>query len=141
MCTWLTAWRRAPDTAWLAGGPNHPQQQALRRMEAAFKRFFEAARAGQSDGRGCVKPPRFKARGQEPGLRFLDPKQFELDAVNSRQACLRQPVDGALHNFSRTREGTGPGARWHVALQVECAHTRHRPGRGGVRRYVRGRAR
>ena len=92
-------------------------------MEAAFKRFFEAARTGQSDGRACVKPLRFKARGQEPGLRFLDPKQFELDAVNARQARLWQPADGALRNFSLTREGTLPGARWHVALQGECAQT------------------
>lgn len=74
-------------------------------MEAAFKRFFEAARTGQSDGRACVKPLRFKARGQEPGLRFFDPKQFELDAVNARQALLRQPVDGALRKFSLTPEG------------------------------------
>jgi putative transposase len=139
MCTWLTAWRHAPETAWLAEGPIHPQQQALRRLEAAYKRFFEAARAGQAGGRGGVKPPRFKARGQEPGIRFPDPKQFELDAVNARQARLKlpklgwlrlrlsQPVDGALRNVSLTREGVGqgagPGARWHVALQVECAQT------------------
>lgn len=24
ICTWLTAWRHAPDTAWLAEGPIHP---------------------------------------------------------------------------------------------------------------------
>lgn len=123
MCTWFTAWHRAPDTAWLTEGPIHPQQQALRRLEAAYKRFFEAASAGQAGGRGGVKPPRFKARSQEPGLRFLDPKQFELDAVNARQARLWQPADGALRNFSLTREGTLPGARWHVALQGECAQT------------------
>ena len=84
------------------------------RMEAAFKRFFEAARTGQSDGRACVKPLRFKARGQEPGLRFFDPKQFELDAVNARQARLWQPADGALRNFSLTREGTLQIGRAHV---------------------------
>ena len=135
MCSWLTAWRNAPETAWLAQGPVHAQQQVLRRLEAAYRRFFEAAKAGQAGGRGGVKPPRFKARGQEPGIRFPDPKQFTLEAANARQARIKlpklgwvrlrlsQPVDGTLRNVSLTREGAGPGARWHVALQVECAQT------------------
>ena len=45
MAKWLTAWRNAPETDWLAEGPVHPQQQALRRLEDAFKRFF--AKAGR----------------------------------------------------------------------------------------------
>ena len=35
MCKWLTAWRGAPDTAWLAHGPVHPQQQVLKRQLTA----------------------------------------------------------------------------------------------------------
>jgi putative transposase len=48
MAKWLTAWRNAPETAWLAEGPVHPQQQVLRRLEAAYRRFFEAAKAGKA---------------------------------------------------------------------------------------------
>jgi putative transposase len=44
MCKWLTAWRNAPATSWLADGPVHPQQQVLRRLDEAYKRFF--ARSG-----------------------------------------------------------------------------------------------
>jgi putative transposase len=131
MCSWLTAWRHAPQTLWLAQGPIHPQQQVLRRLEASYKRFFEAARAGQAGGRGGVKPPRFKARGQEPGMRFPDPKQFELDAVNARQARIKlpklgwvrlrlsQPVGGALRNVSITQQG----AKWCASIQVEVNET------------------
>jgi putative transposase len=34
MCKWLTAWRNTPETACLADGPIHPQQQVLRRLDA-----------------------------------------------------------------------------------------------------------
>ena len=71
MCKWLTAWRGAPDTAWLAHGPVHPQQQVLKRLDEAYKRFF--AKTGGF--------PSFKRRGMEPGIRYPDPKQLSLDGV------------------------------------------------------------
>ena len=118
MAKWLTAWRNAPATAWLAEGPIHPQQQVLRRLDEAYRRFFK--RTGGF--------PRFCARGQEPGIRFPDPKQFELDGYNGRikvpkLGWLRlrqsQPVVGRLKNVSLRREG----ANWYCSLQVEVAET------------------
>lgn len=116
MCKWLTAWRNGAVTAWLAQGPIHPQQQVLRRLDEAYKRFFK-----KSGGF-----PRFCARGQEPGVRFPDPKQFELDQAGGRikipkLGWLRmrqsQPVDGILKNISIRREG----ASWTASIQVEVA--------------------
>jgi putative transposase len=69
MCKWLTVWRNAPDTCWLAEGPSQPQQQILKRLDDAYKSFI-----GRKGG-----APKFKAWGQEPGIRFPTPKQFELD--------------------------------------------------------------
>ena len=60
MCQRLTSWHHAGQTAWLRQGPIHPLQQTLRRLDAAYHCFF----AGQD------APPKFKRRGQEPGLRF-----------------------------------------------------------------------
>jgi putative transposase len=114
MCRWLTSWRHAPDTVWLSETPIHPLQQTLRRLEAAYKRFFE--------GQGGY--PGFKRRGQEPGLRFPDPKQFSLDQENGRVKCpklgwlrMRQScaVVGELRNASVVHER----GRWFVSLQVE----------------------
>lgn len=114
MCKWLTAWRNAPETAWLAEAPIHPLQQTLRRLEAAYQRFF----AGQGGY------PKFKRRGQEPALRFPDSKQFALDAVNARvklpklgwqRLRLSQPVSGVLKNATVI----GERGRWFVSLQVE----------------------
>lgn len=118
MCKWLTAWRHAPESSWLAMGPMHPQQQVLRRLDEAYLRFFKKAGGF----------PSFKRRGEEPGIRFPDPKQFELDAANGRirlpklgwvRLRLSCPVEGTLRNVSLTREGN----RWFAAIQVEVAET------------------
>jgi putative transposase len=114
MAKWLTAWRHAPATSWLAIGPMHPQQQVLRRLDEAYRRFF--AKAGGF--------PKFKPRGRAPGIRFPDPKQFVLDAANGRLKLPKlgwvrlrqsQSVDGVLRNVSLRQEG----CRWFASLQVE----------------------
>lgn len=118
MCKWLTAWRNDPATAWLAQAPTHPQQQVLRRLDEAYKRFFV-----QQGGF-----PKFCRRGEEPGIRFPDPKQFALDQGNGRIKLpklgwmrLRQsrPVEGTLKNVSLRREGQ----RWFCSIQVEQPET------------------
>ena len=120
MAKWLTAWRNAPETAWLAEGPVHPQQQVLKRLEDSFKRFFEAAKRGNTRR---VKPPRFKRRGDDPGIRFPDPKGLELDQQNGRiklpklgwvrirQSC---EITGELRNINLTRKLN----KWCVSIQV-----------------------
>ena len=120
MAKWLTAWRNAPATAWLAEGPVHPQQQVLKRLDESYKRFFEAVR--KCDTRR-VKPPKFKRRGEEPGMRFPDAKQFKLDPVNGRiclpklgwlRLRLSRPVTGELRNVSLSKEG----AAWFCSIQT-----------------------
>lgn len=124
MCQWLTAWRHAPATAWLAIGPIHPQQQTLKRLDAAFHRFFANVKAGNV-GRAAGYP-RFKRRGEEPGLRFPDAKQIAIDAANGRirlpkvgwvRLRLSRPIAGEVRNVSVTREGT----RWFASIQTEQA--------------------
>ena len=128
MCQWLTAWRNAPGTSWLAEGPVHPQQQVLRRLHEAYKRLFAAVKAGTAGGRGRTGPPQFKRYGDNPGLRFPDPKQFSLDAANGRiqvpklgwlRLRLSQAADGELRNVSIRKEG----GRWVASLQVERSET------------------
>ncbi len=119
MCRWLTAWRNAFETRWLAEGPAAAQQHVLRRLDEAYKRFF----AGLKEGRR-VGSPKFKHRGQESGIRFPNPKGFRLDAANARlklpklgwvRLRMSRQVEGTLRNVSVTRDG----ARWFVSLQVE----------------------
>lgn len=113
MCKWLTEWRHAESTAWLAETPMHPQQQVLKRLDAAYQRFFKKTGGF----------PSFKKYGDNPGIRFPDPKQMVLDQVNGRiklpkLGWLRlrqsQPVIGELRNASLKQEGK----RWFISLQV-----------------------
>src|SRR5450631_4006589 len=105
MAKWLTAWRNAPASAWLAEGPVHTQQQTLKRLDAAYQRFF-AKQGGL---------PSFEKYGDEPGLRFPDAKQIELDQANGRvklpKLCwtrMRQsrPMAGQVRNVSVSREAS-----------------------------------
>lgn len=118
MAKWLTAWRNAPETCWLAEGLCDAQQQTLKRLDAAFQRFFANVKAGRPAGY-----PRFKRRGEDPGLRFPDRKSIEVDVINGRvklpklgwvRLRLSRPVAGDLRNVSVTREG----ARWLVSIQT-----------------------
>lgn len=131
MCKWLTGWRNASETAWLAEGPIHAQQQTLKRLHEAYERFFKAAQERRAILAATGKKtklkagaPRMKKRGQEGGLRFPDPKQFTLDQDNARvklpklgwmRMRLSQPVQGELRNASVTTER----GKWFVSLQVE----------------------
>lgn len=121
MCKWLTGWRAEPDTKWLAEGPVHPQQQVLKRLDAAFQTFFANVKSGRKPGYPC-----FKKRGDDPGIRFPDNKQFKFDAANGRlqlpklgwvRMRVSRTVAGELRNASVTREGD----RWYVAIQTRCA--------------------
>jgi putative transposase len=114
MAHWLTDWRQAPASNWLAEGPVHPQQQVLRRLDEAYRRFF--AKTGGI--------PSFKRRGREPGLRFPDSKQFSLDAANGRirlpklgwlRLRMSRAVEGSLRNVTVRREGE----KWFASIQVE----------------------
>jgi putative transposase len=114
MAKWLTAWRNAPASAWMAATPSHAQQQTLKRLEATYKRFF-AKQGGY---------PSFKHYGENAGLRFPDPKQFAVDRENGRvklpklgwlRMRMSQQVVGKVRNITVTSEGD----RWFASIQVE----------------------
>ncbi len=121
MASWLTSWRNCEQTRWLSESPSHPQQQVLKRLDAAFKRFFK-----KEGGY-----PSFKKYGDNPGIRFPDPKQLELDQTQHKHGNGRLKVpklgwlrlrqsrkleDGCkIKNASIVREGK----KWFVSLQVE----------------------
>lgn len=94
----------------------HPQQQVLKRLEVAYKRFF--SKAGGF--------PSFKRHGDDPGIRYPDPKQFVLDGQRPNPAlrsagstAQSQKVEGELRNVSLRRDGT----KWLCCLQVQTGQT------------------
>lgn len=118
MCKWLTEWRSNESTSWLSQTPSQAQQQVLKNLDKAYQRFFKK----------CGGFPSVKKYGENPGIRFPDPKQFEIDQVNGRiklpklgwlRLRLSQAVSGELRNASLTQEGR----KWFVSLQVTQGDT------------------
>ena len=119
MALWLSTWRTAPETIWLAESPVHVQQQVLMRLDASFKRFFANVKTGKAPGY-----PRFKKHGDDPGLRF--PVAPLLDQANGRLKLpklgwvrLRQShaVAGEIRNATVRRDA----GKWTVAIQTRHA--------------------
>jgi putative transposase len=77
----------------------------LKRLDAAYQRFFK-----RSGGY-----PKFKQYGDDPTLRFPDPKQVNYDPANERvklpkvgwlRLRLSRPIEGQIPNVSVCREGS-----------------------------------
>ena len=116
MAGWLTDWRNDPSTIWLSESPQGPQQQALKRLDAAYQRFFKKA-GGY---------PKFKRYGDDPGMRFPDSKQIVYEDANERiklpkigwvRLRLSRPIEGEIRNVSVSREGE----RWYASIQTLSA--------------------
>lgn len=117
LCRLLTAWRRDPETAWLAEAPIHPLQQALRNLDRAYANLFA----------GRAEPPRFKKRGRTSGgFRYPDPAQIKLDEPNARVFLPKlgwvryrksREVEGTLRNVTVSCRAD----RWFVSIQTERA--------------------
>ena len=114
MCRWLTLWRQAPETAYLAEPPVHVLQNTLRALDTAFQRFFK-----KTGGY-----PHFKRYGEACGLCETDVKCFTVNSDNGR---IRFPKIGWLrYRNSRVIEGTPKTASirresdaWYISVQVE----------------------
>ena len=127
MCRWLTNWRNRPETAWLREGSASAQQQTLRRLDAAYRRFFEYLKQRKA-GIYCqrVGPPLIKGCGHDVGLRYPNPSHLEFDGERGRvklpkvgwlRLRMSRPVEGEFRNVSITREGD----RWFASVQTSVA--------------------
>ena len=114
LCKALTAWRNDPETPWLAEAAVDVEQQILRDLETAYKRFFDKL----SDF------PRFKKKGARDSFRFPQPKSIRLDQAGER---ILLPKLGWL-NYRRSRKVQGlvrnvtvrlKAGHWYVSIQTE----------------------
>ncbi len=120
LCKLLTEWRNGGPlpsgrtAPWLADGPVHTQQQALKDLERAYANFF----AKRADF------PRFKKKGRSDSFRYPDPKQIKLDQANNRVflpklGWLRyrnsRDVPGDVKNMTVSQSC----GKWFVSIQTE----------------------
>ena len=121
----LTLWRSSEEYGFLALGPVHPQQQALKNLDRAL---WEAL-----DRKNPKRFPRFKRKGEGDSLRYPDPLQVNLDLatrdpegrnllpriflpkVGWVKVRVSRQIEGDLRNATVTRKA----GRWAVSLQTE----------------------
>lgn len=114
LCKALTTWRNTDETAWLADAPVHPLQQALKDLERAYANFF----AKRADF------PRFKKKGMGDSFRYPDPKQFKIDAGNSRVflpklGWIRYRNSRDMLGSAKNITVSSNGGKWFVSIQTE----------------------
>ena len=121
----LTLWRSSEEYEFLANGPVHPQQQALKNLDRALREAL--------DRKNPKRFPRFKRKGEGDSLRYPDPLPVKLDLatrdpegrhllpriflpkVGWVQLRVSRPIEGDLRNATVTRKA----GRWAVSLQTE----------------------
>ncbi|MFO7582651.1 RNA-guided endonuclease InsQ/TnpB family protein [Guyparkeria sp.] len=112
LCKELTAWKKAPETEWLAQAPSQSLQQAIKDLERAYTNFFK--------GRAAF--PTFKKRGRHDAFRVL--QGVNLDQGNAR---IFLPKLGWLR-YRKSREVVGTvknvtvsasDGKWFVSIQTE----------------------
>ena len=114
LCKELTAWRNDPETPWLAEASVEAEQQMLRDLETAYKRFFDKL----SDF------PRFKKKAARDSFRFPQPKSIKLDQRGEKILLPKlgwlkyrssRKVPGLVRNVTVSLKA----GHWYVSIQTE----------------------
>lgn len=103
---------------WLKEVHAHPLQEALRRVERSFDRFFKAHKMGHGY-------PRFKGRHQYDSFTFkewengasFDGKRLYLSKIGRVRIVLHRPVEGEIKTCTVKRKADG----WYALFSVVVA--------------------
>lgn len=91
LCKVLTTWRNDPETPWLAEASVDIQQQMLRDLETAYKRFFEKV----------ADFPRFKKK--PTGIAFGSPSQNPSSSIRKTKRSSCPSLAGLVIEEARRR--------------------------------------
>jgi putative transposase len=105
-------------------------QQALHRVDRAFKKFFRRVKRGQKPGY-----PRFKGRGrydsltwpQDIGFRLLGTKRLKLSGIGEVKIKLHRPVEGKPKTCTLKREA----GKWYAVFSCDQVPARIYPDTDG----------
>ena len=117
LCKLLPVWRK--EIEWLKEAPSTCQQQALKNLENAWKRYDQDQRKKWlRDDQKCGEPT-FRKKGKHDSFRFCEPKVgpdwvFIPKVGRVRFRCSR-PWLGKPKNVSVSRKN----GKWYVSIQTE----------------------
>ena len=93
----LPAWKRDPETSWLAQADSMALQQSIRDLDRAYKNFFRRVREGGKPGF-----PKFKSRRgsrqsyRTNGGKVVDRNHVSLPKLGTVRAKVSRPLSGRL---------------------------------------------
>jgi putative transposase len=120
LCRWITGWRHAPSTKWLAEIHVHPVQQKLKDLERAFRDYFR-----KPGDRAKRNIPRLKVKGVQDSFRYPIGIRAEILSNGWGQVWLPK-IGWVRYRASRAIEGriaqatiVREGVHWFVSIQTE----------------------
>ena len=104
----LPAWKRDPDTSWLAQVDSMALQQSIRDLDRAYKNFFRRVREGGKPGF-----PKFKSRRharqsyRTNGGKVLDRNHIALPKLGTVRAKVSRPLQGRFMSVTVSLDAAG----------------------------------
>lgn len=104
----IPAWKRDPDTSWLAQVDSMALQQSIRDLDRAYKNFFRRVREGGKPGF-----PKFKSRRharqsyRTNGGKVLDRNHIALPKLGTVRAKVSRPLQGRFMSVTVSLDATG----------------------------------
>ena len=104
----IPAWKRDPDTSWLAQVDSMALQQSIRDLDRAYKNFFRRVREGGKPGF-----PKFKSRRharqsyRTNGGKVLDRNHIALPKLGNVRAKVSRPLQGRFMSVTVSLDAVG----------------------------------
>lgn len=104
----IPAWKRDPDTSWLAQVDSMALQQSIRDLDRAYKNFFRRVREGGKPGF-----PKFKSRRharqsyRTNGGKVLDRNHIALPKLGNVRAKVSRPLQGRFISVTVSLDAAG----------------------------------
>ena len=104
----IPAWKRDPETSWLAQADSMALQQSIRDLDRAYKNFFRRVREGGKPGF-----PKFKSRRharqsyRTNGGKVLDRNHIALPKLGTVRAKVSRPLQGRFISVTVSLDAAG----------------------------------
>ena len=104
----IPAWKRDPDTSWLAQVDSMALQQSIRDLDRAYKNFFRRVREGGKPGLPKFKSLRHARQSYRTnGGKVLDRNHIALPKLGNVRAKVSRPLQGRFMSVTVSLDAAG----------------------------------
>ena len=104
----IPAWKRDPETSWLAQADSMALQQSIRDLDRAYKNFFRRVREGGKPGFPKFKSRRHARRSYRTnGGKVLDRNHIALPKLGNVRAKVSRPLQGRFISVTVSLDAAG----------------------------------